>query len=238
MKHVLPPAAPVSESKRVRRAGQQNAVKLPRLNSPMLTLSTAITPKAPKWETWMTEKYLQDGLHGRTWIRGPSVIEPGQQAVPPLYGPSRELELGVGSILPTIFLQRLTPSDIGKLYDENQYLRNSVLDRMLICPICNTHVGASDKSKIQAHFYHHREQIESAGKCPSCNSEQWAFMTKSQKRNHLVEHQSDGKTLRSLQNLIATYGKYRDGDAAFLNGVRADAVTGPGTHQRLPRSYQ
>ena len=91
-----------------------------RMNKERIVAAAAGKPKSQTWSDWMTEQHFQDGLQRKSWIRDQSVIEPGRMPAPPLFGPSRELQLRVGSSMPTIYAQRLTPTDIKQLQDENQ----------------------------------------------------------------------------------------------------------------------
>jgi hypothetical protein len=109
----------------------------PRLNKERVVARTAGKPKSQTWSNWMTEQYFQDGLQRKSQIKDQSVVEPGKLPTPPLFGLSRELQLRVGSSMPTIYAQRLTPTDIRKLQDENQALRNQVMELIFKCPICN-----------------------------------------------------------------------------------------------------
>lgn len=108
---------------------------------------------------------------------------------PPLFGPSRELQLRVGSSMPTIYAHRLTPTDIKQLQDENQKLRNQVLDRMNACPICSEVFEAYETDNIRDHVKQHQKQLEEGGQCPSCGDPQWVFMTNDEKRSHFAIHQ-------------------------------------------------
>ena len=160
-----------------------------RMNKEKFVAAAAGKPKSQTWSDWMTEQHFQDGLQRKSWIRDQSVVEPGRMPAPPLFGPSRELQLRVGSSMPTIYVQRLTPTDIKQLQDENQKLRNKVLDRMDACPICSETFEAYETDKIRDHVKQHQKQLEEAGQCPSCGDPQWAFMTNYEKRTHFATHQ-------------------------------------------------
>lgn len=160
-----------------------------RWNKERIVAAAAGKPKLQKWADWMTEQYFQDGLQRKSWIKDQSVVEPGRMPAPPLFGPSCELQMRVGSSMPTIYAQRLTPTDIKQLQDENQKLRNQVLDRIFACPICNEEFETYEKDKIRDHVRQHQKQLEEAGNCPSCGDPQWVFMTNDEKRMHFATHQ-------------------------------------------------
>jgi hypothetical protein len=162
--------------------------RLTRRNRERIVKSPAGKPKAQKWSDWMTEQDFLNGLQRRSWIKDQSVVEPGRMPAPPLYGASRELQLRVGSSMPTIYIQRLTPTDIKQLQNENQKLRNQVLDRIFTCPICDEDFETFEKDKIRDHCRQHQEQLAEAGQCPSCGDPQWAFLTNDQKRSHFAIH--------------------------------------------------
>jgi transcription elongation factor Elf1 len=98
--------------------------------------------------------------------------------------------------MPTIYAQRLTPTDIKQLQDENQKLRNQVLDRMFACPICDEEFETYDKDQIRAHCRLHQQQLEEAGQCPSCCDPQWVFMTNFEKRSHFAMHQDQHESAK------------------------------------------
>jgi len=142
------------------------------------------------WATWSTEQRFLDKQQRMSWIKDQSVIEPGRMPCPPLYGATRELQLKAGDAMPTIFAQRLTPTDISQLHAENQKLRNQVLDRILACPICDEEFETYEKDQIRDHIRLHQQLLEESGQCPSCGDPQWAFMTNDEKRAHFSTHQS------------------------------------------------
>ena len=168
----------------------------PRPNQERIIRFPAGRAKSQKWSDWMTEQHFQDGLQRRSWIRDQSVVEPGRLPAPPLYGASRELQLRVGSSMPTIYAQRLTPTDIKQLQDENQKLRNQVLDRMFACPICDEEFETYDQDKIRAHCRLHQQQLEEVGQCPSCGDPQWVFMTNLEQRSHFATHQDQNESAK------------------------------------------
>jgi len=135
-----------------------------------------------------------NGLQRQSYIKDQSVIIPGKQPAAPIYGPSRELQIKVGPSLPTVYAQRLTPTDIDQLLEENQNLRNKVLDRMWSCPICDVALNHHDNDKIREHGEEHIKQMEEAGQCPWCENTNWAFMTRDQKQHHFQQHMSMEQT--------------------------------------------
>lgn len=170
-----------------------------RLNKERILTRAAGKPKSQTWSDWMTEQHFQDGLQRKSWIKDQSVVEPGRLPAPPLFGPSRELQLRVGSSMPTIYAQHLTPTDIRKLQDENQALRNQVLERIFKCPICNVEFEAYEQDKKLVHVKEHQQQLQEVGKCPSCGDPQWAFMTNDEKRTHFAMHQCQNEGAKIKQ---------------------------------------
>ena len=168
----------------------------PRSNRERIIQFPAGKRKSPKWPDWMTEQHFQDGLQRRSWIRDQSVVEPGKVPGPLLYGATRELQMRVGSSMPTVYARRLTPTDIGQLQDENQKLRNQVLDRIFACPICDEEFKTDDKEKVRTHVREHQQQLEEVGQCPSCGDSSWAFMTNDEKRMHFAAHQHHHKSMK------------------------------------------
>lgn len=118
-------------------AGAWIPQKSTRYNRERIIANAAGKPKAQKWADWLTEQSYQDKLQRNSWIKDQGVVEPGKMPAAPVFGPTSELMLRVGSSMPTIYAQRLTPTDIKYLQDENQKLRNQVLDRMWACQICD-----------------------------------------------------------------------------------------------------
>ncbi|KAL2061168.1 hypothetical protein VTL71DRAFT_7441 [Oculimacula yallundae] len=142
------------------------------------------TSEVPKWDTWMLDHTAQNTLQQRSWSQDQSVIEPGYAPAAPMYGDNLELAITVGSSMPTVFTQHLTPTDIMELRKENRKLLNHALEREIGCPICNMTFKPYDKDAKSAHYKTHMEQINAAGNCPICN-ENWALFTWTQKRDHL-----------------------------------------------------
>jgi hypothetical protein len=155
---------------------------------------TAGKAKVQKWASWMANESHLNGLQRQSYIKDQSVIIPGKQPAAPIYGPSRELQIKVGPSLPTVYAQRLTPTDIDQLLEENQNLRNKVLDRMWSCPICDVALNHHDNDKIREHGEEHIKQMEEAGQCPWCENTNWAFMTRDQKQHHFQQHMSMEQT--------------------------------------------
>ncbi|KAG4028190.1 hypothetical protein MFRU_023g00270 [Monilinia fructicola] len=176
----------------------------PRINKTRLILPVAEKPITPKWETWMTDQHRQDALQRRSYIQDQSVIEPGLDPSAPTYGPSKELSLGVSLSTPTVYMQRLTTTDIMQLAEENQKLRNGLLERTHNCPICSVSMSGYEHAEIQRHFGQHLVQLQKEGQCPLCERESWSIMTMEQKKEHLETHQveADTEMIRNFWNGI------------------------------------
>jgi uncharacterized protein with PIN domain len=136
----------------------------------------------------MANEEYQDKLQQQSYIKDQQAVIPGKLPAAPIYGPSRELQIKVGPSMPTVYAQRLTPTDIGELIEENQTLRNRVLERMWACPICNLPFKKYDIAKIREHAQEHNKQMQEAGQCPLCGTSDWAFMSMDQKWEHLQWH--------------------------------------------------
>lgn len=145
--------------------------------------------KIQKYDPWMAEQRRQDRLQRESYYTDHRAIVPGQKPEPPLFGMTRELMLSVSDALPTIYSQRLTPTDINAVLDENQNARNRILERMDVCVFCNQSFQKWKHHEMQAHLRKHADQIASAGKCPICATEQWAMMNMEQKKRHIAFHQ-------------------------------------------------
>ncbi|RAL62982.1 hypothetical protein DID88_004069 [Monilinia fructigena] len=176
----------------------------PRINKTRLILPVAEKPITPKWETWMTDQHRQDALQRRSYIQDQSVIEPGLDPSAPAYGPSKELSLGVSSSTPTVYMQRLTTTDIMQLAEENQKLRNGLLERTHNCPICSVSMSGYEHGEIQRHFGQHLVQLQREGQCPLCEREAWSIMTMEQKKEHLETHQVEADT-EMIRNFLERY---------------------------------
>jgi hypothetical protein len=165
-----------------------------RINKERIVSPAARKTKTKSWSSWVAEERYQDGLQRESYVKDQTVILPGKLPAPPLYGPSREIQLKVGNSMPTIYSQRLTPTDIQKLVDENQSLRNKLLDRMTLCQICDAEFREFDKEQIRDHIQQHVDQLKEVGRCPCCSDSQWAFMTADEKKSHLLIHQNQNET--------------------------------------------
>ena len=170
---------------------QSRIAGIPRFNKPRVTLARAAQPQIQRFTPWAAEQSRQDRLQRDSWFRDQSVIEPGQKPEAPNFGPSRELALTLGSSLPTLYSQRMTPTDITQILDENRDLRNRALERMINCTMCDVKFAAWDKDKIQEHWNLHKEQIASAGRCPVCGTDHWIFWSVERRKEHLEDHYND-----------------------------------------------
>lgn len=142
----------------------------------------------PKFEPWIAEQNRLDRLQRESYSRSISVIEPGQQPAAVLYGPAKELILAAGNSMPAVHIQRLTPTDIRQLVDENSELRNEVLERKKKCELCTTTFESYQKDEIRLHYKAHADALQAAGNCPLCG-QSWAVMNTTEKRMHLLLHQ-------------------------------------------------
>lgn len=176
-----------------------------RLNKTRLITPVAQKAVTPKWQDWMTDQHFKNDLQRRSYIQDQSVIEPGLDPSAPTYGPSKELVLGVSLSTPSTYIQRLTPTDIVALAEENQTLRNGVLNRIHICPICNVTMTGYENAEIQKHFELHLRQLQKEGQCPICERECWSTMSMEEKKKHLEMHQAEADTemIRNFWNRIA-----------------------------------
>lgn len=146
--------------------------------------------KIQKYDPWLAEQRRQDRLQRESYYTDHRAIVPGKKPEPPLFGMTRELMLSVSDALPTLYGHRLTPTDINAILDENQNARNKILERMDVCPLCPDTFQKYKAHEWQAHLKKHAEQIASAGKCPVCETEQWAMMDMQQKKRHVAFHQN------------------------------------------------
>ncbi|KAM0132222.1 hypothetical protein ACHAO1_006979 [Botrytis cinerea] len=199
----IPPPPPVDLNP-VPVAPVVEATQQPRINKTRLIAPVAEKAITSKWETWMTDQHRKDSLQRRSYIQDQSVIEPGLDPSPPTFGPSKELSLGVSLSTPTIYTQRLTPTDILSLVDENQKLRNGLLDRSHNCLICSVTMAGYEHAEIQRHYGQHLVQLQKEGQCPLCERESWSIMTMEQKKEHLETHQveTDTEMIRNFWNGI------------------------------------
>ncbi|KAF7929234.1 uncharacterized protein EAE98_005153 [Botrytis deweyae] len=199
----IPPPPPV-ELNPVPVAPVAEASQQPRINKTRLIAPVAEKAITPKWETWMTDQHRKDALQRRSYIQDQSVIEPGLDPSAPTYGPSKELTLGVSLSTPAVYTQRLTPTDILNLVEENQKLRNGLLERSHNCLICSVTMAGYDHAEIQRHYGQHLVQLQKEGQCPLCERESWSIMTMEQKKEHLETHQveTDTEMIRNFWNGI------------------------------------
>jgi len=159
-----------------------------RHNIPRIIAKSAGKPKAQSWDDYMEGQCYLNGLQRKSYIKDQSIIQPGKEPLVPLYGQSRELMFRLGDQLPTVYAQRLTPTDIMQLYEENQYLRNRILDRETKCQICDEVFENYKIEEIAAHHREHRLRLQEDGECAWCGDVNYGFMTVSQRRFHLKQH--------------------------------------------------
>ncbi|KAH8598089.1 hypothetical protein B0O99DRAFT_701234 [Bisporella sp. PMI_857] len=164
------------------------AAKVPKFHQPRYLAPKAGRAKVRTWETFMEGQNYLNTLQRDSYVRDQSVIQPGKEPMAPLYGQSRELMLRTSDQLPTVYLQRLTPMDYEQLREENQYLRNRILDRETACQICCERFENYEPEKIAAHARQHREALQEDGQCAWCADTNYGFMSAAQKRSHLKQH--------------------------------------------------
>ena len=164
------------------------APRIPKFNRTRIVNQTAAKAIAPKYATWLASEEYQDHLKQQSYVKDQQAVIPGKLPAAPVYGPSRELQLKVSPNFPTVYAQRITLSDFYELMDENQTLRNKVLERMWACDICNTSFKNHNNTSIRKHKQEHIEQMQDAGECPLCGSTAWVFLSMDQKRTHLQWH--------------------------------------------------
>ena len=116
------------------------------------------------------------------------MVEPGHQPRAPIYGQSREIDHRTSDALPSLFFERITPTDIARTLDEKKYLQNQVLERETADPICNTNIAKYRVDETRDHFNKHIQQIQSAGSCPICETEQWSLWIPEERKQHLSTH--------------------------------------------------
>jgi hypothetical protein len=162
--------------------------RIPEFNRARILKPTAGRIKSPKYATWVANQQALDDLQLQSYTKDQPVVIPGKLPAAPVYGPSRQLQIKVSHNFPTVYAQRLTPSDIDELAEENQTLRNKALERMWACPICNVSFKGFKTTSIREHVQEHIKQIQEAGDCPMCGSTSWAFMSMDERREHFAWH--------------------------------------------------
>lgn len=157
-------------------------ISQPQLNRDRFIRNVACAPKAQQFDPWMAEQRRQDRLQRQSYIKNQSVlVEPGRVPEAPIYGPSRELALVVGSSLPTIYAQRITVSDVGQVLDENEFLRGKVLERQVKCEICTESFEVS-KRTISGGTTRYTQSIFASLGCAPCARKRTGFSGPSTKR--------------------------------------------------------
>ncbi|PMD51308.1 uncharacterized protein K444DRAFT_620433 [Hyaloscypha bicolor E] len=156
-------------------------------------------PKPVPWNEWQGENNRLDRLQRESYHTDQSVIEPGQQPMPPIYGPSRQTPLSVGTNMPEPYFWGTTPSDFAQKAAECQALRNSALERMSRCQLCDTSFPEYEMENIAKHLKAHQDALREVGKCPLCDC-CWSALDKEQKKQHLWNHQTQGE-----QDLIRNF---------------------------------
>jgi hypothetical protein len=167
-------------------------LNVPRINKERFLKRRVAPPKAMQYNEWQAENNRLDALQRNSYHTDQSVIEPGQQPAPPIFGPSRQNVLSVGSNMPEPYLWGTTPSDFARKAEECQALRNSCLERMHRCQICAVTFPEYEKEKIAEHLKSHQDALRESGKCPLCDC-CWAALDKEQKKQHLWNHQDQGE---------------------------------------------
>ncbi|KAG9229319.1 hypothetical protein BJ875DRAFT_500036 [Amylocarpus encephaloides] len=167
-----------------------------RLNKERYLKNPAVAAKVDKFKPWMTEQNRLDRLQRESYSSAYNAVVPGQDPEPHTFGYSRELMLSGGNGTPAIYSQRLTPTDISQLLEENQKLRNQVLDRTDFCHFCDKTFDGFNHEDTIAHYKAHADQFVDAGRCPICDGENWMIMSQIQKVTHLEAHRKRSESKR------------------------------------------
>jgi hypothetical protein len=168
----------------------KRAAAVLRFNKERIIKPRVSRPKPIKYDPWITEQNRLNRLKRESYLRDQSVIEPGQKPEIPIFGPAKELILSQGSSLPEIYCQRLTPTDIRSILDENKHLRNMVLERETSCHWCGETFPNISEDQKREHFKLHAAQLQEGGQfCPVCGTEDWMAMSTAERREHLFQDQ-------------------------------------------------
>lgn len=161
-----------------------------KINQPRIRAPRAAPVKTEKFVKWNAKQRYLDSLQQRSYHTDQSVIEPGQKPQAPIYGVSKELEFNVGASFPGVYMQRITPTDVVEIMDENKSLQNQVLERMATCIICKTSFAKYKIDEIKDHCWRHLQQLYTDGACPTCGNGSWSLWTAEEKRQHQAAHAS------------------------------------------------
>ena len=162
----------------------------PRINRERLLKARVCLPPAVTYNVWSAENNRQDRLQRDSYFKDQSVIEPGQLPAPPIFGPPRQTPLSTGPSMnfPEPYFQPITPSDFARKAEEAQALRNSCLERMSRCQLCDTTFPEYEVEQIAEHLKGHQDALREVGQCPLCDC-CWAALNKQQRKEHLWGHQ-------------------------------------------------
>jgi hypothetical protein len=174
----------------ISQAPKPKPMTLPRFNKDRILKAQVARPVPQAYDPWILEQNRQDRLKRDSYWKDQSIIEPGQKPEPPIFGPAKELIISVGPNMPEVYAQRLTPTDFMQLRDENQMLRNMLLERKTLCNFCDATFADFEKEKIKEHYKQHADQMQAGGLfCPLCGTKDWTFMDLNQRRAHLFVDQ-------------------------------------------------
>lgn len=166
------------------------APRYTKLNQPRIRAPRAAPVKTEKFVKWNAKQRYEDSLQQKSYHTDQSVIEPGQKPQAPIFGLSKELEFNIGASFPGVYVQRITPTDVMEIMDENKSLQNQVLERMATCIICQASFAKYKLDEISAHCYAHLQQLYIEGACPTCGNGSWSLWTPEEKRQHQAVHAS------------------------------------------------
>lgn len=178
-----PPAVPQAQ-----RPLRQIDSRGPRLNNARILAPRAAPIKTEKFKDWSEKQTFENGRQIRSYLVDQSAVEPGHKPQPPIYGHSREIMHLASDALPSLYCERITPTDISRTIEEKKYLQNQVLERQATCPICTVSLEKYKTDEISDHYNRHVKQIQAAGACPICETEQWMLWTPEERKLHLDTH--------------------------------------------------
>ncbi|KAL3425556.1 hypothetical protein PVAG01_02347 [Phlyctema vagabunda] len=142
---------------------------------------------------WARRDEWSNSLRQSAYTRDLSVWDYGVDPVAAQFGKIREASTHAGNSTPTLYHQHWSLTEIWKLEEENQVLRNASLGRTTICPICGAEFSGFDNQRKALHFDIHHKQCISGGKCPLCDSQRFATFSVQERKDHLLGHQEDFK---------------------------------------------
>ncbi|KAI9730285.1 MAG: hypothetical protein M1818_008188 [Claussenomyces sp. TS43310] len=208
------------------------SAEIPPENNPTTAQGSVAHPPAPlagepktdmSWREWQQERFQQEDLRYSAYTDLHSLYSGKKGPKIPQYGQTLENPISGGEFMPTTYQPSMTVAQISDLKRHARMMENSVLERLVVCPICDMNLmpGSHHNDEAVAHFTEHQNRLKTAGKCPACNTDEWGTWTNTQKIDHFKIHGGRNQNAGS-QGIVSTVRTSNRPESEWIAACNAD----------------